>query len=149
LTDDWRISMSTVLPLAVLAAGALAPAPTAPPPLRLSDTVRPTHVTVELRLDPREEVFSGTVDIEVELREPLTPSWLNGLDLTVDQANLRTGTETMAARPFTAARDRLGVELERAAPAGRAVLHAAYKGKVDSRSSAGIFRNKDGDDWYL
>jgi alanyl aminopeptidase len=141
--------MPTVLPLAVLAAGALAPAATPTPPLRLPDTVRPTHVAVELRLDPRDETFSGTVDIDVELREPLTRIWLNGVDLTVDEATLRTGTDTMTARPVTAAGDRLGFELERAAPAGRAVLHAAYTGKVDSRNSAGIFRNKDGDDWYL
>lgn len=126
-----------------------APAPPAPPAFRLGDEVAPRHYQVSLRIVPSEETFSGMMDIQLEVRRPTAVIWVNGEDLTIEQASLRAGAENLSARPITGHRDFIGFQLERPAPAGPATLHIVYRGPISSRSSAGIFRNKVGDDWYV
>jgi alanyl aminopeptidase len=119
------------------------------PTFRLPNTVRPEHYAVELKLDPGEETFSGTVDIEIKISSPTSLIWLNGADLTVKQSSLKSAGKTLATKPVLGHEDFIGFVLDESVPAGNATLHIAYEGKVNSKSSAGIFRNKDANDWYL
>lgn len=118
------------------------------PKFRLPDIVRPTHYTVDLTVVPAEENFSGKVSIDVELREAASVIWLHGVGLTVDEANISAGGQTMAARPVSAEHDFLGFSLDHPVGPGKASLRVAYHGPFDSKSSSGLFKNKEGDEWY-
>jgi len=56
------------------------------PVARLDQAVEPTHYRLELRIDPREERFSGSVSIDLEAEAVLSAMWLHGNDLDVDAA---------------------------------------------------------------
>ena len=53
---------------------------------RLDQAARPTHYELELRIDPREERFSGNVAIEVELETEMDGLWLHGNQLDVSES---------------------------------------------------------------
>src|SRR5262245_47339167 len=120
-----------------------------PPKFRLADSVRPTRYALDLIIVPDEETFAGTADIDLSLRESTSIVWLHGVDLIVREATIKTGGKTVAARTITGHEPFLGFAVERPLSAGKAVLHIAYNGRINSRTSAGIFRNKDDDIWYV
>src|SRR5262249_43162216 len=70
------------------------PAPPPPPPpepvpaLRLPGDTRPTAESVELRIDPTQDRFSGVVDIAVTLDRPRAVVWLHGKGLHVTRASI-------------------------------------------------------------
>ena len=71
---------------------ATAPAASATPPeLRLPTTVRPTHNTVELRIDPATEAFTGTIATRINVTSPTNVIWLNGLELELASAIVTVG----------------------------------------------------------
>ena len=74
---------------------AAAPAPT-PPDLRLPTTVRPTHNTVELTLDPASEDFSGTITTALEIAAPTDVIWLNGDEITIKTATVAGQAATVS-----------------------------------------------------
>ena len=62
------------------------PAEEAVPVGRLGNEVAPQHYRLELRIDPREERFSGKVEIDVVLDDDLDRFWLHGKNLDVSEA---------------------------------------------------------------
>src|SRR5229473_7740549 len=94
-TRNTMIRLPYLLPLLLLAGGChrqqtLAPAdrvkqsrPPSPLTLRLDDVAQPTRYALKLRVVPTDDAFSGTIDIEIQLKKELTTLWLNGSDLTV------------------------------------------------------------------
>lgn len=121
---------------------------TAPPQFRLGDTVKPVRYALDLTIVPTADTFSGRVDIEVEVCQPTSVIRMHGVDLTVKQATLDMGGQTLTARAVTGPNETLGFQFDRAVPAGKAVLHVAYDGRINGKNSAGVFKNKDGADWY-
>ncbi|TXS95378.1 M1 family peptidase [Parahaliea maris] len=71
-----------------------APYPTEAPSARLPEDVQPRHYDLALTIDPREERFSGSVEIEVLLQQPLEYFWMhgNGLDVSSASATLEDGS---------------------------------------------------------
>jgi alanyl aminopeptidase len=61
--------------------------PTEPPPARLPAIAEPTHYTLQLHIDPRQERFSGYTEIAVTLAQTTDSLWLHGDDLAVSQAS--------------------------------------------------------------
>ena len=62
------------------------PAATDPGPMpvgRLDTRVTPEHYRLELRVDPREDQFSGTTSIDLNIAEPVSHIWLHGKNLNV------------------------------------------------------------------
>lgn len=115
-----------------------------PPTLRLPATVAPTHYAVELHLDPSQTTFAGTVDIDVDVKEPTRVIWLHAKEITVQGAKL--GDTALEARPAT--NEFLPLVAKEALRAGKARLRIDYQGKISDRETDGIFRQKSGDDWY-
>ena len=60
------------------------------PVARLGTTVVPERYEVELRVDPREERFSGTTAIDLRLNAAVDRIWLHGKDLSVSDVHLIT-----------------------------------------------------------
>jgi alanyl aminopeptidase len=135
------------VPLLALALLLALPSPVPPSGLRLGASVRPLREAVDLRIVPSAERFSGTVDIDLELREATSTVWLNGTGLEVSAARLEFSRRSQAAR-VVLAEDRLGFSFDRAVGPGKARLHVEYRGSLSDTATEGLFRRRDGDEWY-
>jgi len=56
------------------------------PHAQLGDNVAPTQYRVDLSMDPRQDTFSGFVNIDVVIKEPTKKIWIHGKDMTVTSA---------------------------------------------------------------
>ena len=128
------------------------PAPAAetprPPSFRLGTQVKPTGYTVELTVDPQKEGFDGVVEIALALSEPTRQIWLHGKGLTVKEATLTAGGQPQPARAVTEGDTFIGFLLENPVGPGTATLRVAYQGLAPAKETVGLFRQKDGDNWY-
>jgi len=134
--------------VATLLAAAAAAEPL-PPQLRLPTSARPVRQAVDLNVDPNLEAFSGTVEIEVEVREPVDPLWLNAAGLSVTSAELVTGGSARPARVVAGGDDFVGVSIGVPIAPGTARLRLAFSGQVSRRDEEGIFVVKEADAFYL
>ncbi len=121
----------------------------APPALRLPAGARPVRYSLDLTLSPESETFSGQADIELEMASPLPLLWLNATDLEITKASLSGGEKTLPLRVVPGNDDFIGLAAEKPLGPGRGTLHLAYTGQVSSKDTSGLFRQKEGDDWYL
>ena len=64
---------------------------------RLPGIARPTTYRALLDLDPREDSFSGTVEIDINLKAAVTGLWLHGENLDVSRITATAGGETVEA----------------------------------------------------
>lgn len=64
---------------------------------RLPGFARPVTYRAELDLDPREPLFSGYVEIDIDLKTATTGLWLHGDDLDVSSVTATAGGETVPA----------------------------------------------------
>ena len=134
-------ALLVVLPLGALAAD--------PPGLRLPNGPRPTRVAAELSLTPGEERFTGHIEIEVALPEATSRLWLNATGLTVTHAEVRSAGATIVAQPQDTPPDHLALDFPRALGPGAVTVVLDYSGAVSNASSSGLFRQKEGEDWYV
>ena len=89
------------------------PAATDPGPVpvgRLASTVTPEHYRLELRINPREDRFSGVTSIDLRLAEATSNIWLHGKNLDVSEAYLVDGDGNPIAASYEQ-RDDTGVAL--------------------------------------
>src|SRR4051812_1980337 len=68
----------------ILACGVLQ-ASDQPPTLKLPDTVVPTGYQVALKLDPNQTTFSGTIRIQLEVKQASTTIWLNAMQIEISE----------------------------------------------------------------
>ncbi len=108
---------------------------------------RPQRYAVELTLDPRQETFSGLVEIELALAEPTRELWLRGTGLTVQGASVSVRGTTRPARVVRRGEDALGFQLERPVGPGPATLRVAWQGRASSREGAGLVRHEASGRW--
>ena len=141
--------VSSLFTLALLAQAA-PDADAKPPALRLGSTVVPIQYDLALRLDPNRDDFSGVVKVVVDIREPVTRFWVNAAtNLSISSADVDSSGKHFKARVLPGGKDFAGFEFDSALPVGRANLQIDYKGKLEVKSSNGLFRGKFGEDNYL
>lgn len=121
----------------------------APPALRLGKEVQPTRYVVALSLDPSKDVFEGEVQIEVNLTQKTDFFWLHGTDLSVKEAAIVAGSERSPVEVVQGGEDFLGVALPFPVGPGAATLKMRYTGKIALKETEGLFRQKEGGDWYI
>jgi alanyl aminopeptidase len=94
----------------------------------LPTDVRPLAEAIELRIDPKEDRFSGSADIDVDFGQPRAVVWLHGRELHVSRATITpTGGTPIAAR--WAQSNESGLASLRPAspvPAGKARVHIDF-----------------------
>jgi cytosol alanyl aminopeptidase len=97
--------------------------------MRLPGDVRPTTEKLVLEIDPKKDVFSGAVDIKIELQKPRSVLWLHGRGLRVTRATASAaGGEAIPAE--WRQRDETGtasLSTPRPLPAGGVTLHIEYE----------------------
>ena len=156
---------STLAPLAfVLVACTPEPPPVAPPPavptattapppaepvplLRLPTDVHPTAESLELRVDPAADRFSGVVDIAVTARPPRAVVWLHGKGLHVTRAtaDARRGAPSRAATWEQRARERGRVDhLPAGRPGGQGEAPLRVRRPVRADSPEGLYKTTRG-----
>lgn len=140
----------TLLASALLFATGLAHAADAVPKGPLPRTVVPSLVKLELKLDPKQERFSGTTRIEAKVAEATDTIWMHGRDLKIAKAEaIVAGGKRIALTAEEA--DVSGVLKMKAAetiPAGDAVIEIAYDAPFGELQ--GAYRVKpDGSDYIV
>ena len=123
----------------------------APPALRLGNTVVPTRYSLTLQLDPDKEDFSGIVEASVDVREAVKTFWVNSAPtITISSAEVEiSGGRKVAARILKGGDDFAGFAFDDSLPVGPATLRIVYAGKLDLKSSNGIFRGKTNNENYI
>jgi len=137
-----------VSPTAPSKSGAEAVAASQPPKLRLDRSARPTRYALDLTIVPSEDEFSGSIEIQLELSKPNDLIWLNATELQIRSATLRSGKDSIGGHSVPGNSDFIGIALDRPAPAGPATLRLEYSGMLSRSNSNGLFKQKEGDDWY-
>jgi alanyl aminopeptidase len=134
---------------------AASPAPgqaPAPPKLRLPAGAAPTRYAAELWVDPSKEAFRGKMEIRISLKGESDTLWLNGKELTVEAASVSAaagGADAISAQASPEGTDFIRIHFQRILAPGDYVVTMAYKGRVDLKDTQGLFRQRDGDDWYV
>lgn len=134
----------------VFATAAAAGDAPAPPKLRLPAGVAPVRYAAELWLDPAKETFRGKMEIRISLKGESDTLWLNGTELTIESASAVAagGKDAIAAEGSAVGADYVRIHFQRNLPPGEYDLNLAYTGRVEGKDTQGIFRQKDGADWY-
>ena len=119
------------------------------PVARLGNSVVPNRYSIELRIDPSQERFSGEVTIDISLNEPRDTIWLHGKNLDISEVYL---TDSHSNRVEASYEERLesGVSLlslERLVDSGPATLHFTYSAPFDTSVNA-LFKVVRGEDFY-
>jgi alanyl aminopeptidase len=135
--------------LSLLACAMIADAAAEPPAFRLPGGVRPLRYEVELRIAPDSTTFTGSVAIDVEITEPARVIWLNGTNLKIAAAALRTGNIETELRTVDGGRDFLGFAAPAAVQPGRGRLTLTYSGAIAESDASGIFRQSHNGHAYL
>ncbi len=113
-----------------------------PPKLRLPPGARPTRVTAELTIDPRQDGFSGVEQIELAVDQPLPVLWLNA-DL-IEITGSEPAATVVAAPPSFA-----GLQFATPLPAGSATVTIRWKGRLSRTDNEGAFRQQENGEWYV
>jgi len=116
---------------------------------QLPDDIRPERYRLQLDIDPRQERFSGSAQIEVAVTRPLRSFWLHGHQLDVRSVTVDAGTTRLTGKyeevePINGV---ARVELSDKLPAGRATLRFEYTARF-ADGDQGLYRVQVGDDWY-
>jgi alanyl aminopeptidase len=117
---------------------------------RLDTSVTPQHYRLELRVDPREDRFTGTTSIDLNISEPVSSIWLHGKNLDVSEATLVDGDGNRIDASYEQ-RDATGVALvalDSPATAGPATLVLTYAAPFNTASN-GLFKVVRGEDSYI
>ena len=143
-----RTALACALMLAVALPGQAAE--TGVPKGPLPRTVVPSLVKLELKLDPRQERFSGTTRIEVDVAEATRVIWMHGRDLDIRQAAVTAqGGKRIALKSESV--DVSGVlklTADEAIPAGKAQIELAFEAPYGQLQ--GAYRVKpDGHDYVV
>ena len=127
------------------------PAADAPPKTRLGEveSIAPRSYRVDLALDPEKSTFSGTISINMDVRQPVRTIWLNQEKLTIQSAVLTAGGKEMKAAVIPGGADFVGLQVASPIGAGQITATIRYTGVVEGKNSSGIFRQQEGGNWYI
>lgn len=121
-----------------------------PPPGQLSDTVKPTHYSLELRIDPSQDSFSGVVAIDVDFSETTDSMWIHGKNLDVTEAWVIAGESRRIEADYEQ-RLESGVALltfSEPVESGEATLHFVYTAPYNTSVNA-LFKVERGEESYV
>ena len=121
----------------------------ASPKLRLPQDVKPVEYAVELTVRPDEPRFEGRVTMTVDLAEMTDVVWMHARGLTIVQAYAQVGDARYPLEALRGEEDFLGLSAPQPLPSGRARISVGYSGPVSAREVDGVFRVKEGSDWYV
>lgn len=117
-------------------------------PLRLPTHITPTAYQLDLEVDPNLPRHRGTVAISVTVTEASQQIRLHASDITVEQAVLHIAGKNLVARAVQRNSDVLDLNFASPFQPGKGVLTIRFSGAIEDKDSQGLFRQKEGGDWY-
>ncbi len=149
MTKPLLIPNSTRWSLVLLASSCFAAKAPDPPKLRLGDSVVPIRYSIDLKVVPNQDLFEGTAEIDVDVRQPSRTIWLNATKLNIKTARFQSAAANTATATLVPGGDNFAGLSFPTEVTGKGTLHLAYEGRVSRNSSAGLFQMKDADEWYV
>ena len=120
-----------------------------PPKLRLDGSSQPLSYQADLTVVPDRDTFSGSVDIQIDVRSPSEILWLNAVGLEIREAAFQPESgAALPAKTMPGGDQFVGFAFERAV-SGRGTLHVAYQGRISRSSNAGVFEQEEEGRWYV
>lgn len=118
-------------------------------PMRLGDAARPLAYKLDLKVDPAQPRHSGTVEISLELNSALKALRLHAKDLRISAVEYRAeGGAAQIGKASTADADSVFLRFAKPLPAGRGTLRVRFTGLISEQDTLGLFRQREGGDWY-
>ncbi len=115
---------------------------------RLPGTVVPTRYDVTLSVEPDQGRFSGSVAIQLHVREAVRRVTLHALDLEILEATVESGgVHYAAAVSMDAGTETVTLTLNRAIPAGPAMAGLAFSGRLNQQMK-GLYEATAGNERY-
>jgi puromycin-sensitive aminopeptidase len=104
-------------------------------PYRLADTVTPTAYRLRMVPDLDAATFNGTVEIDVDVTEPVREITLNAIELEVSAATLRSGTvEVVSSAPkMDGTYETATFTFDESLPVGAATLELTFTGVLNDQ----------------
>jgi alanyl aminopeptidase len=124
--------------------------PDEPPSARLPAGIAPTHYTVHLDIDPRQELFTGSTRIDIELAGQTNYLWLHGIDLDITSAvaMVENGESIVLNWEQMAATGAVKLTAASVLPAGKSTLQFEYTAPFNTNLE-GLYKVGTGDDAYV
>ncbi|HYO82974.1 MAG TPA: M1 family metallopeptidase, partial [Bryobacteraceae bacterium] len=114
------------------------------PSLRLPGDARPQNYKLDLRLDPAQDRFTGSVAIDVEVLKPVSTIWLHSAGLNISASSVDgKAVQTRQERGF------LGLELQSEHQPGKARIEIRFDGALNQTDVEGLFKQVDRGDAYI
>jgi cytosol alanyl aminopeptidase len=120
-----------------------------PPALKLGDEVQPKAAVLNLTLSPEKPDFSGTIQFDLKINEAVDHFWLNAVELSVTSASLSIHGKTIPAQIIPGGDDFVGFQFPAPVHTGSAHLTVSFSGKINQKSSQGIFQSNRNEDKYV
>ena len=121
-----------------------------PPPGQLNSSVAPNHYSLELRIDPSQDTFTGKTAIEVTFSETVESIWIHGKNLDVTEAWLTTAESKRIEATYEQQLES-GVALvsfSEPVASGTATLHFNYTAPFNTSVNA-LFKIIRGEESYV
>ena len=135
--------------LSLLALSSIALAAPQPPAVKLGNEVQPRHAVLDLNLSPEKPDFSGKVTFDISINQSVDHFWLNATELTISEATLSQNGKSQKAEIIPGDEDFVGFQFPAPLQTGAARLTITFSGKVNQKSSEGIFQSNTKDDKYV
>lgn len=103
------------------------------PPMRLSADVQPLAYSLALTIDPAQPQHSGTVQIDLQLRQPTRRLRLHAKDLQIQQVALDVGARRLAGQVRRLDADNIALQFGQTVPAGPARLTIGFTGRLQDK----------------
>jgi len=120
-----------------------------PPNLRLPQLARPKQYTVDLRLIPGEDHFTGSAEIDITVLQPTSVLWLHGKSLAIVNATIQAGAAVLGAKAESVGGDFIAITADREFARGDATLRISYTGDLSRTLTDGVFQQREGNSWYI
>ena len=120
-----------------------------PPALKLGDEVQPKAAILNLTLSPEKPDFSGEIQFDLEINQEVDHFWLNAVELSLTNASLSVNGKTIPAQIIPDGDDFVRFQFPAALQTGGTHLTVSFSGKVNQRSSEGIFQSNRNEDKYV
>ncbi|HEX6094870.1 MAG TPA: M1 family metallopeptidase, partial [Thermoanaerobaculia bacterium] len=117
----------------------LAPLAFAAGPVRLGDAVVPVSQSVQLTTDPRSETYTGSVTIELDVKQPASSFAIHAVDLTIDSLKLTRGGSTIEATHAAGADGTVNVTPATPLTPGKHTLAIGFTNKYN-RQAVGLYK---------
>lgn len=124
-------------------------AQTEAPKLRLPTTVLPLRYSADLRMTPGEDHFTGSIAMDLRVKQPVSTVWIFAKSLVLDKVTFRVAGHDVAAHATTDKNDFVAITASSSLPAGNATLQITYTGEVSRTLTDGAFQQQFGSDWYI